>query len=353
MINLIVTLLLLIVLLGADVLVAAAGAPGAPALALANPGAVLPIPVPAFAKYSGGPHKSGFLMGFITNRGVQYSSVDLGYSGTVIAPITGKLMIAKDCGDHQIAFIQAARAADGNGWALGLTHIYVNKGVRNTTVKQGQTIGRTVPPRPKPGVGCGYGSGSHIHFTLMRWRMATNGPVFTEQSISNTYLAQWIVKDTYLDGPRNDVALGGMIRDLAKITSVRSGKVIDAWTAGIQIWTYGSTNNNQKWILIPAPNDPGYRFLRSLGRGKCMVAPDGNDGTLITLATCGAENQKFKFTAVPGVPGKIAIEAKASGKVLDVITDWSNPNSGKANGTRIQLWSPLFGNNQQWVVSAQ
>jgi len=342
--NLVVTLTLVLALFGADVKPVQA--------ALPNPSSIVPIPVSATAKYSQGAHKSGFKMGYITNIGLLKSSIDLGYSGTVVAPISGTLAIAVDCGDHQIAFIRGVRGSDGYGWAVGLTHIYINSNARNTGVTQGQVIGKTVPPPAYPGKGCGYGSGSHIHYTLMRWKMGSSGPLYTEQNIVNTYLAQWIVKDTYLDGPRNDVPKGGMIEDKMKITSVRSGKVIDAYSSGIQIWTYSFTNNNQKWIRIAAPNDPGYFYLKSVSRGQCMVSPDNNNGTLITFSLCGTENQKFMFVPIPNMPGKYAIQSKTSGKVLDVITDWNNPNSGKTNGTRIQQWDPFYGDNQQWTISA-
>lgn len=336
--NFVIALSFVFALFGANVIPAQA--------ALPNPGAVVPVPVDKVAKYSQGPHLSGFTMAYITNKGQQKSSIDLGYSGSIVAPITGKLIIKKTCGDHQIVFIDAS-----NGWSIGLTHVWVDPKLNNTTVTQGKTIGKTVPPPPSPGKGCGYGSGSHIHYTLMKWSASGSSRRYTEQAITNTYLAQWIVKDTNLDGSLNDISVGGMIEDRIKITSVRSGKVIDAWTAGIQIWTYSSTNNNQKWVRVIAPNDPGYYFLKSVSRGKCLLAPDNNNGTLITFSTCGAENQKFKFVAVPNVPGKVAIQSKTSGKVLDVITDWNDPNSGKANGTRIQQWDSLFGNNQQWVIS--
>jgi hypothetical protein len=152
------------------------------------------------------------MMGYITNRGQLTSSIDLGYSGTVVAPIAGKVMIAKNCGDHQIVFISAPRGPDGYGWSVGLTHIGVDVKLEGKTVTRGQAIGKTIRPLPKPGKGCGYGSGMHIHYTLMKWKMVWNGPVFTEQNIVNTYLGPWIVKNTYLDGSRYDIQLGQLIK---------------------------------------------------------------------------------------------------------------------------------------------
>lgn len=189
-----------------------ASAPDAVHGALPNPGAMIPVPAGKYATFSQGPHLSGFGMGYITNRGQLTSSIDLGYSGTVVAPITGKVMIAKNCGDHQIVFINGTRGSDGYGWSVGLTHIGVDTNLEGKTVTKGQVIGKTVKPLAKPGKGCGYGSGMHIHYTLMRWKMVTNGPVFTEQNIVNTYLGSWIVKNTYLDGSKYDIKLGQVIR---------------------------------------------------------------------------------------------------------------------------------------------
>jgi hypothetical protein len=197
------------------VLLSSVGTPvlAAPYTALPNPGAIIPVPSGAYAKYSQGPHLSGFGMGYMKNGNQVTSSIDLGYSGTVVAPIAGKIMIAKDCGDHQIVFINADRGSDGSGWSIGLTHIHIASGLKDgSPVTQGQVIGKTVKPLAKPGKGCGYGSGMHIHYTLMKWKMATNGPVFTEQNIVNTYIGQWIVKNTYLNGSDHDVKLGQTIK---------------------------------------------------------------------------------------------------------------------------------------------
>jgi hypothetical protein len=169
------------------------------------------------------------------------------------------------------------------------------------------------------------------------------------------YIGQWIIQaDRMTSAFTNRKVYAGdgkVLSDIARITSVRSGKVIDAWTAGTQIWKYSPGNKNQQWLIIPAHNDRGYYYLKSVSRSKCMVAPDNNNGTLIVFSACWNENQKFKFTAIPDLPGKWAITSKTSGKVLDVITDWSDPSSGKANGTRIQQWDPFYGDNQQWTFS--
>jgi len=180
---------------------------------VANPGTIIPIAPGGVAKYTQGPHTQGYYAGFITNPGKVLSSIDLGYNGTVVAPLGGKIMIAKNCGDHQIVFFMGTRGSDGNGWAIGLIHIQVATGIKDgAIVNQGQVIGKTVKPLAFPGKGCGYGNGMHIHYTLMKWKMGTKGPIFTEQSIVNTYLGRWIVKNTYLDGPDHDIQLGGLIK---------------------------------------------------------------------------------------------------------------------------------------------
>jgi hypothetical protein len=316
---------------------------------------VLPMPIDKLGtvRYSQGPHTSDFKAAgangiTITNAGKGVlSSIDLSYAGYVNAPISGELKIFKNCGaGGAIVFIRNA-----NGYAVGVTHIILAAGLTDKLpITQGKSLGKTIAPQNNS---CGLSTGHHVHLTLMTWAAGTNK--FTELAFTNVYVGQWMVQGTrmrsaltYTDVIAGD---GKYLNDIAKITSVRSGKVIDAWTAGTQIWTSSSGNLNQQWQIIRALNDPGYYYLRSVSRGKCMVAPDNSSGTLIAIATCWAENQKFKFVPVPNVPGKYAIQSKTSGKVLDVITDWNDPNSGKANGTRIQQWDAFYGNNQQWTLS--
>lgn len=180
-------------------------------LALPNPGAIIPVPSGKYATYSQGAHPSGFSSQWgITNANKVNSSIDLGYNGEIVAPLGGFLAILKDCGDHQIAVIRAS-----NGWAVALTHVYINSDVRSKSVAQGQKIGKTVKPLSKAqSKGCGYGTGSlshHIHYTLMTWVQGKTVQ-HTEQNIVNTYLAQWIVKNTFLDGPKYDIQLGKLIK---------------------------------------------------------------------------------------------------------------------------------------------
>jgi hypothetical protein len=155
--------------------------------ALPNPGTIVPVPAGKYATYSQGPHVSKFPSSWgIVNAGKGVtSSIDLGYAGTVVAPLAGYLAIMKDCGDHQVAVIRAA-----SGWAVALAHVYINPDVRRKSVAQGQVIGKTVPP-PAVSKGCGYGRGSHIHYTLMKWVQGKTVQ-HTEQNIVNTYIAQWI-----------------------------------------------------------------------------------------------------------------------------------------------------------------
>ena len=176
--------------------------------AIPNPGAVIPVPAGKYPTFSKEPHLSKNT--WVENPNKVLSSIDLGYSGKVVAPIAGTLAIANDCVDSQLAVIRAPRGTDGYGWAIGLVHIYVYPSVRNTNVKQGQEIGYTVPP-PATSKGCGYGSGSHIHYTLMKWHMNPS-PRYIEQSIVNTYIGKWIIKNTYLDGPKYDIPLKGIIK---------------------------------------------------------------------------------------------------------------------------------------------
>jgi hypothetical protein len=206
-VSIVSVLVIVLTLFGSNTQPVGASAPQT-VLALPNPGAMIPVPAGKYATYSKGPHLSGFPSSWgVVNPGKVTSSIDLGYSGTVVAPISGYLAIMKNCGDHQVAVI---RASTTSGWAVALTHIYVNSDVRNKSVGKGQVIGKTVPP-PAVSKGCGYGSGSHIHYTLMTWAQSSTIK-YTEVNIVNTYIASWIVKNTYLDGATRDISIGKLIK---------------------------------------------------------------------------------------------------------------------------------------------
>lgn len=317
----------------------------------------LPMPVDKIdtVRYSQGQHLSEFKKTGANSIAVKNaltgvkSSVDLSYVGRVVAPMTGIVKVFADCGTGgQILFIW-----DKSNFAVAVVHI---KAVvsHNQSVTQGQYIGDTIAPQNNS---CGYSPAHHVHLSLLT---SSDGKNFYEQDITDTQFGQWQLKsDRSMRSIWTNTVLWDYLKstvkysfiDYAKITSVRSGKVIDAYSAGTQIWSYSSGNTNQQWIIIPALNDPGYFYLKSVSRGKCMVAPNNSNGTLIVFSTCWTENQKFKFVPISGLSGKFGIQSKTSGKVLDVPTNWSDPNSGKANGLRIQQWEPFYGDNQQWTFS--
>ncbi len=324
---------------------------------------ILPIPPTAtYASYSQGPHLSGLRFGYITNRGVQSNSIDIGYSGPVVAPITGNIGIAKDCGSEQIIFVSAPTGSDGYGWSIALVHIKKAAGIyEGLKVVQGQTIGFTVPPLPYPGNGCGYGYGEHIHMGIMTYTFVSNGPIFTEQPFSNINFGQWAISSGMFKSSVTgaSVSVGGQLIDYAKFISARSGKSIDGWylasnNNGAQIWDFSSGNFRQQWKVVPVPGETGYYFLVNRQHNKCLEIPWGSkdNGVRLRLWDCGnGDSQKFSFIPLSNAPGKFALKLKHSGKVVDVPTNWSDLNSGKANGTPIQQWDGFFGNNQQWSIS--
>jgi hypothetical protein len=322
-----------------------------------RPVLVLPMPIDQLGnvKYSQGPHPSDFKSKgansiVIKNAGTKVlSSIDFSYAGKVVAPISGKVKVFADCGSGgQILFIW-----DGANFAMGVTHIK-SAVSHNTSVTQGQYIGDTIAPQNN---NCGYAPAHHVHLTLLT---STDGKNFSELDITGTRFGQW---ELNADRSMRSIWTGNVLWDYnksstrysfidtAKITSVRSGNVIEADSSGTKLGKYSSGNKNQQWILIPALNDPDYYYLKNVSRGQCMIAPNNNNGTPITISSCWKDHQKFKFVAISGSSNKFAIQSKMSKKVLDVPTNWSDENSGKAPGTRIQQWDPFYGNNQQWTFS--
>lgn len=315
----------------------------------------LPMPVDKLGtvKYSQGQHISEFKKsganGIVVKNaqtGIK-SSVDLSYVGKVVAPMSGIVKVFKDCGTGgQILFIW-----DRTNFAVAVVHI---KAVvkHNDSVTQGKYIGDTIAPQNND---CGKSPAHHVHLSLLT---STDGKNFNEQDITDTRFGQW-----QLNSDRsmrsiwtNRVAWDYLksndkyyLTDYAKITSVRSKRVIDADSAGTRILDYSAGNKNQQWVIIPALNDPSYYYLKNVSRGECMAAPDNNNFTLIVFSTCWKENQKFKFVKISS--GIFAIQSKTSSKVLDIPTDWNDPSTGKTNGLRIQQYDPFYGDNQQWTFS--
>lgn len=344
------------------------------AAALPNPaGMILPAHVSTKPKYGiSGAHLSGFARRFkndtnqvITNNNTKTSSIDIVFNGSVVAPISGTIRIPASCASskypaHQIVFIQNA-----DGTAIGLTHIALKNEIKSgSIVTKGQIIGKTAWPIPtsaSTSLGCGYGTSPHIHLTLMKWTKGSGNIInYSEQSIVNNYISQWIVKNTYLDGPRNDVQTGRFIEDIVKISSphpfrnANGYKIIEGRDTGVvRTMFFVPGNLKQTWNLISIGD--GYYYFKNMQYNKCLSIENSsaaNNAKAILQDCTGASSQQFQYVTIANALGKIAIKAKHSGKVLDIPVNWSgDPFAGNGDALQIQQYDAFYGTNQQWIIS--
>lgn len=117
----------------------------------------------------------------------------------------------------------------------------------------------------------------------------------------------------------------------------------------VQIWTDDAADAKQ-WKITSA--DVGYYQLEpKVAPGKALdVTSNGTtDGTNVQIWTAnGGANQKWKFNLYSNAPSQALMNnaiytiepLSAPGKVLDA--------NGGVNGSNVQIWSSLSGNNQKW-----
>lgn len=368
-----INLILTLTLIGSNTRVVNAKSGTNPA-ALPNPaGMILPAHISTMPKYGiSGVHLSGFARTFkndtnqvITNNNTIYSSIDIVFNGSVIAPISGTIRIPASCSSatypkHQIVFIQ-----NPDGTAIGLTHITLKSGIgAGTSVEKGQVIGKTswpIPSSSSTSLGCGFGTAPHIHLTLMKWTKGTGSIInYSEQSIVNNYISQWIVKNTYLDGSRNDIQAGKIIEDIVKLTSphpfrdANGLKIIEGRDTNIvHTMFFVPGNVKQTWNLITVGD--GYYYIKNRQYYKCLSIENSstaNNAKAVLQNCTGASSQQFQFEPITNAPGKVAIRAKHSGKVLDILVNWSgDPFAGNGDALQIQQYEAFYGTNQQWIIS--
>ena len=119
----------------------------------------------------------------------------------------------------------------------------------------------------------------HIHYTLMKWKpngadhMAPMSPNKIDPATPKS--RQWIVKSTYLGGPRNNVPLEGKIDDIVKITATNDGgNIIEGQPNSIvRTMFFVPGNVKQTWNRIAAGD--GYYFFKNRQYGNCMTVTVG------------------------------------------------------------------------------
>ncbi len=141
----------------------------------------------------------------------------------------------------------------------------------------------------------------------------------------------------------------GKIEDIVKITATNDGgNILEGQPTDIvRTMFFVPGNVKQTWNRIAAGD--GYYFFKNRQYGNCMTVTGGSpaNGAKITLAACGNNAyQEFLSIAIPGTSGVSALQARHSGKVIDIPSA-----AGPATGIQVQQWQALYGVNQQWTVA--
>lgn len=141
--------------------------------------------------------------------------------------------------------------------------------------------------------------------------------------------------------------------DVVYIVSRANNRCLDApaeWNGAnytpIQLWDcYPPTQYNQMWRVHWVDN---YHFqLINVAAGRCLWAPDRNDGTRIRLLDCGSSLTQVWKSLSTNTPGYRWIMGQDSAKVLD-----ADARTTGSNGTPVQLWyqiGPETQTNQRWT----
>ncbi len=159
-------------------------------------------------------------------------------------------------------------------------------------------------------------------------------------------------KKTYFNlgvaGNSSVVALASGVFQYCKITSLKSGKVLDIYGgsaadgAKLVQWTYKG-GANQHWRLVPV--SPESYILVSVNSDKAVDVPGSSmsDGEEIVQWTYkGSSNQHWRLVEIGNDDYKI--ESVCNGKVLDV------KDASTADGAPIQQCGYGQGLNQRWRV---
>lgn len=160
-------------------------------------------------------------------------------------------------------------------------------------------------------------------------------------------IQQW----DYLGGKNQKWELIPVDSQYYKIVNDNSGLVLDVTGAStqpgarIQQYTYLG-GDNQKWQIVPVDGQYFEIVNKESGMALDVTGMSMADGALLQQYTyLGGDNQKWMFlAAAPDVYDEIV--NKNSGKVLDVM------GLSMSDGAHVQQWDYLGAQNQQWEIVA-
>jgi hypothetical protein len=115
---------------------------------------------------------------------------------------------------------------------------------------------------------------------------------------------------------------------------------------GVNLQIHEDTGNpNQRWRIVPRPQNPDVFFIKAAGTDKAWDVPNGSvdDGTVIQLYTLHeGQNQRWRLEHAVAIDNVFFIQSIASGLVLDV------PGFSQEDGASLQQYDSNNGFNQMW-----
>ena len=167
-------------------------------------------------------------------------------------------------------------------------------------------------------------------------------------SDNGTNIQQW---DCIQGEENQNWRLAEGVDKFVKITSKKTGKVMDAGGGNVHQWEYlGNLNQWFIMALMEAGTQNEYYKIIADNSGECVdvTGASKDDGANIQLSTCAdVDNQKYTLEA--GADGYAKIIAKHSGKCLDLA------GGGSDDGVNIQQYEcvgsgDVSADNQLWKI---
>lgn len=188
-----------------------------------------------------------------------------------------------------------------------------------------------------------------------------NTTSYSVSGLSNNTTYQWQIRSKCSDGTASNYnsgsgpnfttggSSGGNVVTMRKRNS--SGYALDGRGGGangqnIHLWSFSTSNINQKWIEINRGG--GYYSYQKANTNYCIDGGNGGaSGQNVYIWTCGANNQNQHWKKVSMGSGAYRLEKRnASGYSIDGM-------GGGSNGQNVHLWANNNNNqNQHWVFGS-
>lgn len=175
-------------------------------------------------------------------------------------------------------------------------------------------------------------------------------------SANTTY--QWQVRSkcadgsasSYTTGPNFTTSSGGSSNRVVTIRKRNSqGYAIDGSgnssnDQNVYLWSYNSSNNNQRWIEIDRGN--GYYSYQKINTNFCLDGGNGgNRNQNLKLWSCSSSNQNQQWRKVDVGSGYVRLE-KRNASAYNI-----NGGNGGSNGQNVNIYDNTSSQNVHWLLT--